>query len=239
MITTDQIRQIAVKAQTNETNIRREYLQQLLLRYFYQLDGSDKILFKGGTSLRLVYHSPRFSEDLDFSCLIDQSNEIERLIQETLVQVNRENVGVDITEAKPTIGGYLSIINFEANNQKTSIQLQFSFRLGKSTGELTTVSGDYFPPFIITGLAKSQLIAEKVQALLSRQKPRDFYDLYYILRANLLDVDQRSVLSDVQKVLDQTKLDFDKELKIFLPQSHWLIIRDFKDNLKREIERLI
>lgn len=34
---------------------------------FYQEKEAEAILFKGGTALRLIYQSPRFSEDLDFS----------------------------------------------------------------------------------------------------------------------------------------------------------------------------
>lgn len=33
----------------------------------YEKEESSNILFKGGTALKIVYGSPRFSEDLDFS----------------------------------------------------------------------------------------------------------------------------------------------------------------------------
>ena len=48
-------------------NIVREYFQHIFLSELYKLPNAQKLLFKGGTALRIVYGSPRFSEDLDFS----------------------------------------------------------------------------------------------------------------------------------------------------------------------------
>ena len=67
MINSATIRKLAIAQQTTELNIAREFAQHLFLSGFYQNVGSEHVLFKGGTALRLVYGSPRFSEDLDFS----------------------------------------------------------------------------------------------------------------------------------------------------------------------------
>ena len=50
-------------------NIVREYFQHIFLGELYRLPDAGKILFKGGTALRIIYGSPRFSEDLDFSLI--------------------------------------------------------------------------------------------------------------------------------------------------------------------------
>ena len=52
--------------------ILREYLQVLILKELYKLPDGKKLLFTGGTYLRLVHQTKRFSEDLDFS-VIDQN----------------------------------------------------------------------------------------------------------------------------------------------------------------------
>ena len=49
----------------------------IFLSYLYQEPGSEKLLFKGGTALRIVFKSPRFSEDLDFSGFNFKHAEIE------------------------------------------------------------------------------------------------------------------------------------------------------------------
>jgi predicted nucleotidyltransferase component of viral defense system len=82
MIETETLENIAKKEQTAVfPNIIREYIQHLFLTELYQLSGSEKLLFKGGTALRIVYHSPRFSEDLDFSLFGVPSNEVGSFVE--------------------------------------------------------------------------------------------------------------------------------------------------------------
>jgi len=46
--------------------VREEY-EMILLQSIFNSFMSQKLVFKGGTALRLAYGSPRFSDDLDFS----------------------------------------------------------------------------------------------------------------------------------------------------------------------------
>lgn len=61
--------------------------------------------FKGGTALRMIYRSPRFSEDLDFSAGQTSLKTIEDLIIDALTDIEREGIGVSLKEAKETSGG--------------------------------------------------------------------------------------------------------------------------------------
>ena len=47
-------------------NLLREYLQYEILRSIFQSKYGHKYTFLGGTCLRIVYGTERFSEDLDF-----------------------------------------------------------------------------------------------------------------------------------------------------------------------------
>lgn len=240
MISTDKIKQLAVKYQASELNVLREYFQHLFLSYFYQEPKASEIYFKGGTAFRIIYKSPRFSEDLDFSTHKINLKNLENILLQTLDQIERENIKVTLKETKTTSGGYLANIIFEADGfQQVVIQIEISFRQSKLKEDITSISSDYIPSYIICGLEKEILVDEKIQALLFRRKPRDFYDLYFILRSNLLLPTKRKVLIEVLQLLKKTKINFDKELKIFLPKSQWLIIKDFKKNLEREINRFI
>ena len=68
MITNEALEKLARQYQTGIfPNIVREYFQHMFLSELYKLPGADQLLFKGGTALRVIYDSPRFSEDLDFS----------------------------------------------------------------------------------------------------------------------------------------------------------------------------
>ncbi len=233
MIDQGQIKKLAVSCQSLELNVRREYYQHLFLSYFYQQKNSEKVYFKGGTALRIVYGSPRFSEDLDFSADLKSKSALEEVILATLEEIQRENIMVDLKEAKETSGGYLAIVVFDG----TEIQLQISLRESGKKSEIVTIASDFIPPYTIVVLAQEQMVSEKIRALLSRQKPRDFYDLYYILRAGLLALDQKKLLTEVVGILEKTKINFESELKLFLPRSHWAVIRDFRKTLEREIGR--
>lgn len=237
MIADDALRTLATKLQTTELNVRREYLQQLFLSYFYQHPSTDQVYFKGGTALRMLYHSPRFSEDLDFSSAQSDIRALEEVILETLAAIARENINVDLTESKTTAGGYLAIVAFQTDHGSVLIQLEISLRAGEKKGQVVTIASDFIPAFTVIALAREQLVDEKIQALLSRRKARDFYDLYFILRANLLPAHKKEVLGQALNTLRQSRIDFEKELKEFLPKSHWAIIRDFPAVLEREIAR--
>ena len=237
MITEEQISNWAVQYQTNDNNILREYFQHLFLSYFYQQPQANGVYFKGGTALRFIHKSPRFSEDLDFSANLSKE-EIENVITATLSDIEREGILVNLQEAKTTSGGYLAIMLFQ-KDPSVAIQIEISLRDGDKKGESTIIKNDFIPYYTIIALTQDQLIDQKIEALLTRNKPRDFYDVYFILRANLLSSKKKDILPQVLKALSQTKINFEVDLKQFLPRSHWAIIRDFRNTLEREIDRFI
>jgi predicted nucleotidyltransferase component of viral defense system len=237
MISLSVIKELAQKLQTTEQNVRREYIQNLFLSYLYQHPKSDAVFFKGGTALRIINKSPRFSEDLDFSSTISSMNTTEDIIVWTVKEIAREGIDIEIVESKKTSGGHLGIIHFSLQNTTIALQLEISQRRGDYRGEFVTIVNEFIPPYTLMALSQEQLVAEKIQALISRRKPRDFYDLYYILRADLLPVKGRSILREVSLILDRSDLQFEQELKMFLPKSHWQIIRDFGHTLGKEIRR--
>ena len=72
MIQIEQIRNFFPK-QISEYSIfdkymLKEYLQLMILDYLSSTQYIKKIVFIGGTNLRLVWGIDRFSEDLDFDC---------------------------------------------------------------------------------------------------------------------------------------------------------------------------
>lgn len=239
MISQSVVKKLATKFQTTALNIQREYIQHLFLSYFYKEASTDKILFKGGTALRIIYGSPRFSEDLDFSSTIREKKQIENIVLSTLEAIEREGVETEIRESKETSGGYLSIIDFNIYGEIIGIQLEISQRRKLQLGEVVTIANDFMPSYTIIRLSQQQLISEKILALRMRKKPRDYYDLYYILRAGLLTSGERIVLNEIIKTIPSIDINFELELKRFLPQSHWSVIRDFKNNLIREVRRFI
>jgi len=237
MISSLNLQTLSKKHQTTEQNINREYIQHIFLSLFYQQPNALNILFKGGTALRVAFNSPRFSEDLDFSTQIYNTKHIENTIVATLNEIERLGIKTNIVESKETSGGYFSDIEYKLNDTNIPILLQFSKRKKDDTNEIVTISNDFIPPYTISLLSREQLFEEKIQALLTRSKPRDFYDIYFLIRSNLISQNQKQLLSQVVIKLKTTNINFDHELKQFLPKSQWAIIKNFKHSLNTELEK--
>jgi predicted nucleotidyltransferase component of viral defense system len=241
MITADTVKKLSTKYQTQPLNVWREYMQHLFLSYYYQHPDSKKVYFKGGTALRIVYKSPRFSEDLDFSTEIHDKEKHHELLLKAVEATRFEGITSVIEEAKETSGGYLAITKFTLPGfpEPVNLKLEASYRGKELKGELQQISSDFIPPYPVSVLDKDQLIDEKIAALLDRQKPRDFYDLYYLLRSGYITTEQKALLSKALPVVEKTKINFKGELGIFLPVSAHPIIKDFKTTLEREIRRYV
>jgi predicted nucleotidyltransferase component of viral defense system len=238
----EEIQKLSTKYQTIPLMIAREYCQHNILSSFFNQKNSKNLLFKGGTALRIIYRSPRFSEDLDFTGIkgIDYY-EIENILINTLKNLSDWGFSVKIDEAKKTSGGYLAKIKFSFYEFKFVIKMEISFRqLGGEIQKTTTsVSNDYIHTYDIIHLSQEEIINGKISALLSRSKPRDWYDIYFFLNNKMLNLEQKKLLPKISTKLKETKMDFKKELKEFLPRSHQMIIKNFKNILLAEIEKNI
>ena len=240
MIDPDAIQHLATKLQTRDINIAREYIQNLFLSFFYEQKESEHVLFKGGTALRVVFQSPRFSEDLDFSTnKFFSLKNIEQLIFKTASNIELMGIKTDILESKSTTGGYLGIINFQFLGYNFDIHIEISFRKQKeASGSTVVIRNDFIPSYVITILKEDQLVGEKIQATLTRQKPRDFFDIYFLLRGNMISLENKKYLKEIKNILLKTKIDFNTELKTFLPIHQHLIIKNFSGTLSREIDKI-
>ncbi len=242
MIEKRQIQKLAQAWQTTTENVVREYFQQLFLSRLYQENDSDKLLFKGGTALRIIWQSPRFSEDLDFTGVNITIKGIETLMAEALAKMEMEGIQAGIVESKNTSGGYLAIFHFETSEYKSRIQVEVSLRNGKKRpGTAALVQSDLVVPYTLIHLKQEILVAEKIRACLTRGKARDFYDLYFILRSRMafkeLFIQDRQLKAKILEVVKSGKLNFKRELKLFLPVNQHMIVKGFPEILVSEIER--
>lgn len=232
------LRDLAVKSATEFTNIAREYFQHRFLSAFYSQKDSRHFLFKGGTALRIVLGSPRYSEDLDFSG-VKNSIQYETVLEETFVELSRQQFNIDLEESKPTSGGHISIIHTNIYGTKIKIQNQISFRPKSLKSELVIINSDFVPAYPITLLDRKLLVSEKIHALIDRQKPRDFFDLYFILRSDqlrpLVNIDNAKRKNILKIIDDQSAKPLSRELHPFLPKNFWGAIADLPSAIEREL----
>jgi len=238
MLSKESLEKFTKLYQTDIENVAREYCQQLFLSFLYQQADAEKLLFKGGTALRLLFKSPRFSEDLDFTGIGVRQNTIEEIFTNTLTEIEKTGVKMEINEAKGTTGGYLGIAIFFIHDLKIKIQIEVSLRkVERLKGVRTLVHSEYLPAYTIVYLPIEEIISGKLQALFTRTKPRDFYDYYFLLSGNFPIVKEKKNLEKVLKMLQGTHINFKNELKKILPASHHIILKDFKKLLIQEIKK--
>lgn len=230
---------LAVKNETSSENIAREYVQHLFLRSFYSKEKSQNFLFKGGTALRIAFGSPRFSQDLDFTG-VNNGGSYEKVLEETIYDLSGEGLNINLLESKSTTGGYLANIEVGLSDEIVEIKNQISFRDNREKAdENIVIVSNFVPSYNIFLLDRAILVNEKAKALIERAKPRDFFDLYYILRHESLrkvlklDLGQREKI--IKRIISQDKKRLETELKNLLPKSFLRVIEDLPGALKKEM----
>jgi predicted nucleotidyltransferase component of viral defense system len=226
-------------------NIVREYFQHIFLGELYKLPEAEKLLFKGGTALRIVYGSPRFSEDLDFSIFGVEQKDIksfvENLFVNVLAEIEHRGIKVELGEKiGATSGGYFGVATFEMfEYPPVSVEINVSSR-DKTiiVGEVDSIANNFAPIYTIIHLPQTDIVEEKIfGALVGRKKPRDFYDLYFMMRKGMIVLEQKKKIGLIKNniIAEAKRINFKNELGVFLPVDQQGIIRDFSATLEREL----
>jgi len=248
MITREAFDKLARHYQTGVfPNIIREYFQHVFLGELYKLPDGKQMLFKGGTALRIIYNSPRFSEDLDFSLFAVSQGAVKSFVENLFIHILDEmaRAGIQVelgNKISPTRGGYFGVASFRMfDYPQTGVEINVSRRSGKSVaGEVDSVTNNFVPTYTIIHLPQNEMVEEKIfSALCERKKPRDFYDLYFMMRKGILSADQKKRLAEIKNeiIADAKNINFRGELGAFLPADQQAIVRDFPAILERELNR--
>ncbi len=183
MITRDQVALWARKQGVDEITAFREYLQLLFLSKLYFLPKSDKIFLKGGAALHLVYQAPRFSEDLDFTVELSQPTFLS-VIKKAFQEIFKEAEG-NAKEYK-VVTGKKFLLTFLPGvlPYKVFIDLDFFFgeRVLEPSKSILKTNYPAISASYVYHLSKDEIIAEKIRVILTREKPRDIFDLWFLLK---------------------------------------------------------
>ena len=171
-------------------NLLREYLQYKILDIIFDSEYSDKLAFMGGTALRIIHGSSRFSEYLDFDNFgltkIDFQN-LSRLLKKRLSLVG---YSCEIkTVFRTAFHSYISFRN-----------LLYEMKISGHKEEKLVIRVDTEPQLVdyepekrilnkfdvftrINVVPASIILSQKLLAILYRKRPmgRDFYDTIFLL----------------------------------------------------------
>lgn len=227
-------RELLEKARKRNLNlgiVEKDYILGWLLFGFSE----TKLIFKGGTALSKVYFPKiwRLSEDLDFSMVTGNFNDIN--IDDLLKEIKKES------------GIGFRLKNRYENPEYLQLKVQYTALLGKNWAKidvtkekvvekpllkpLTKFYSDY-PSFLIKVMSLEEIFAEKLRALLERNKSRDYYDIWRMLS---LKIKKNKVKKIFVKKCEVKDLEFNG-IQQFFPDDLEKVLEPY---WKRELSRLV
>lgn len=212
------------------THLAQEHLQREVLAALYGGSAPGQSLqFLGGTCLRLIYGTHRFSEDLDFSLAPGTQIDVAALTEAIVRRLTLGGFEVEMTwkEKEGVCAGALRIRQLLAElgvspmkDAKLLVKLEVDTRPPAGAVSETTIISQ---PLVMAVVHHDQpsLMAGKVHAILARRydKGRDWYDLLWYLGRRI-----EPNLEQLQAALDQ------------VPSAHCSNAADWVEGVRRKTE---
>jgi predicted nucleotidyltransferase component of viral defense system len=161
----------------------KDYYLTIILYLIKDVGG---IYFKGGTALNKIFlDHARLSEDVDFA--------LERNEKEVRDEIRSILEGADfvssVSEDKNVDGFLRMVVKCRSDLGESEIFIDLNNRGKVSLHPQSHKIGHFYEPFLpgfsVNTLAVEEMIAEKVAATIGRNKPRDHFDIYNIIRAKM------------------------------------------------------
>lgn len=214
MLDYEELEKIAKLKRLSLINSEKDYLQELILFSIYAEVG-EELIFKGGTCLYKIYKLNRFSEDLDFTLNrkdVDMRKISNRIIS-NLILLDIKGIIKEIKRYKNEINIRLLLNGPLYKGTKETqcfIPLNISMKektlLEPKREAIISLYGE-IPNFELFAMQEKEILAEKVRAIFTRMKPRDVYDLWFLIARKNVVFD----LKLINKKLSLYNLKFDFE----------------------------
>jgi len=201
-----------------DKHILKEYIQLMILDYISSTPYIRKMVFIGGTNLRLVKGIDRFSEDLDFDCknlskesFIEMTNGVIQFLKRSGLRVeakDKDNPKLKAFRRNIYFPELLFDLGLSGHKEE-----RFLVKIESQDQEviyepiITNIKGcGFFFPFPVP--SDGVLCSMKIAAMLARSKGRDFYDLMFLLALSKPDYDflsMRCGVHDLQELKQATR----------------------------------
>ena len=170
----------------------KDYLLELALMIISRETKND-LVFKGGTCLYKFHGLNRFSEDLDFSG--KEGFDHQALFDKLVASLEDYGVKGKLKEVREPFNTILATLRLEGPLYDGRSMTYASIRVDinrKSEVLLPPVLETFYSgykdvlPFQILCMDKVEIAAEKVRAIMTSDKARDVYDLWFLLKKGVL-----------------------------------------------------
>lgn len=206
--------QKALESNIDKTHVVREYWELIILKGLYESPEGQFLIFKGGTALRLLYGSPRFSEDLDFSLT---RNVLKGKFPSLIRRIIRPFPELFRTDLQEKYYTYLAEIKVTQNylHFPFRIKIEISKREDKNyQSELRLLSSPASAIQVMGQVATlEQIYKDKLACLRGRGKPKDYFDLWYVSEKLRIPYKPRKIPFD--------KKEMTRDLRKYLPRNYW------------------
>jgi len=219
--------------------LEQDYIQALYLQKLYKK--TEGLVFKGGTFLKHAHGLDRFSEDLDFTIKRDSDRVVQNLeaaaenLSDYGVEANIDNVNENQNSITCRLR-YRGPLYDGSEKSIGSIEIDASKRNDLVLDPVWTRLFFDYPEIRVAnvlGLRKTELLAEKLRALTTREKARDLYDCWYLINQNteldpeLFQKKMNSVGRKTEIRISVTENSWKKDLEIFLEKPpEYDLVRD-------------
>ncbi len=178
----------------------------------------ERLVFGGGTMLRLCHQLSRFSVDLDFFLkdpFVNFKADFKKLVN------SAKNAGWQITDQIEKHFSWLLEIKGQGFPRRLKIEIRKDETNAKDQ-EIAIAFSPYEPVIQVrlTVCTLKQMWNNKLSALLDRKAIRDAYDLEFMIRRGIKDFSQtdKKALSDLKNIISNFKQqDFHSILGSLLP----------------------
>ena len=167
-------------------HVEKDYFQHIVLSALSRRWGSY-LVFKGGTALQKIGLLSRFSEYLDFT--EDKDLSIDIIAENVVRAIGSYNYPVetdDLTDTEMTAGFRVKIRGplYRNNRGICTIRVEISRRekilIEPEVQEIDPPYKDVLP-YVVRMMDRDEIAAEKIRAVMTRDKVRDLYDLYMLI----------------------------------------------------------
>jgi len=171
--------------------ILREYLQVLALKEIYRLPAGRKLFFTGGTYLRLIHQTKRFSEDLDFNTKTLNTATFEKLLHQVSTALKQEGINSQLQFAHwgnilvaelifPEIEKFYNINSPYTKKSGIVIKIETNHPPWEIKTETLAITG-FGNMFPVICTDRGALFADKIDALLKKNRARHLFDIIFML----------------------------------------------------------
>jgi len=229
------LRKLAGKYKIPFGTLEKDYALTNLLSVIARFPKLNFMVFKGGTALKKIYFEEfRFSEDLDFVCFDDVSEDFMNFVENNMKGLDVEFTEITDLEKKNESFKFKVKYN-QSNGARTSIKVDLSLRgdimMEHPTKPILHFYETFPNAFSVPAMSLEEIMAEKVRAIIYTKHPRHLYDIQFLHQQGIQinpDMVRKKIKSvynedfDINKLkerLHEKEKDWITDLRPLLPKT--------------------